>query len=128
MHSLFSPWKVAGLFALFLQGILTLNHIKFFPFSDHGIFEVYRKIDGQAFYRFTTKETHPHYKEEGILYENTIRLQELIKEGVPLNELSQRMHYDIIAIDKYQLPSSKRQIKATTSNEPLFTKERIFEK
>ncbi|MCR9206427.1 MAG: hypothetical protein NXH75_17730, partial [Halobacteriovoraceae bacterium] len=58
-------WKLVGTGAILLQTLFTFTHLKLFPFSDHGVFEAPRKIQGQRFYRFITKDSYPHYEEEG---------------------------------------------------------------
>lgn len=106
--------------AILLQTLLTLNHIKFFPLSDHGIFENPHKLKGQNIYRFITKESAPHYHEETILYHNHQRLKFLLDFlNIPPAQAPQYFRKDIVAIDRFQM--------ANTNEGPLFTKQRIWE-
>lgn len=97
-------WKIICLFVLGFQSILTLNHIKFFPFSDHGIFELYREARGQKFYRVKTVNSFPEYIDEGITFEISKRVEKLFEKG-PLkgDQLEEVFGETIQQIDEYRL-------------------------
>ena len=115
------PWKVAGACAILFQTLLTLNHIKFFPFSDHGIFELPRKLNGQHFYRVITKESSPSYVEEGILFEVHAHFQDLIEyKLIAPADIVPFRDQEVIAIDRFTMAKSEIA--------PLFKKTRILDR
>lgn len=114
-------WKIFAICSILIQTLLTLKQVKFFPFSDHGVFEAARKIQGQRFYRIITKESFPHYEEEGILYETSYQMKSLLEFRNLKPEMAiTQLDKEVMAIDRFTLGNSKTP--------PLFNKERIYQK
>lgn len=111
---------VIGLVAICLQVIFTINGIKFFPFSSHGIFEIYRKIEGQKFYRYMTTDSQPSLEEEGIQYEYHFKIMKLLLQEVPPNEIPRYFDKEIIGIKEIEFGKSNVT--------PLFTEKWIYKK
>ena len=115
-------WSLFCLVAIIMQTIFTMNHLKFFPFSDHGVFETYLNIHGQKFYRVKLKKTDHHYQEEGILYERTREISHQVHqyqtEPQKLNNYFESKN--IYAVDEFHL--------FIQENGKLFDKKRIYER
>lgn len=103
-----------------LQAILTISQTNIFPFSDHGIFQYYRKINNQPYFRFKENATDENYIQDGILFEKSNAARRLYYfEKIPLENWKDHLHFEYVEIFLYTIHLD--------GNRPYYSRTKIYE-